>query len=370
MTPVDPVPELAIIVPVLNEAGAVGSFVERLAEQRDVDFELVFADGGSSDGTCGIIRELGARFSFPITLRSSPPGRGRQLNAAARCTTASWLLFLHVDSRLVDPCALRRGLDLLAEALDRQGGHAMAGHFALRFCDQGEGSPFGFYFYETKARLDRPECIHGDQGFLLPRRFFLEVGPFDETLSILEDNRLAERIRLQGRWLLLPAEIETSARRFLVEGLAERQVLNALIMNFAAIGWQDFFREASTIYRTQDQAGRLDLLPYLELIRHLLGGLPWQRKLELWQQTGRYVRSHGWQLALAWDARRSYQRKIPPGEGPMPTLAFFDRWYDRLTDNPVGRFAATLLVWGWFQALRLVLRLRSGRPWSAPGIFF
>jgi hypothetical protein len=72
----------------------------------------------------------------------------------------------------------------------------------------------------------------------------VKLGGFDETLELLEDNRFAEAVRKEGGWLLLPAEIVTSARRFETEGLAERQTLNALLMNFAAIGWDAFFRLA------------------------------------------------------------------------------------------------------------------------------
>ncbi|BCR05476.1 glycosyl transferase [Desulfuromonas versatilis] len=354
-------PELAVIVPVLNESAAVGPFVEALAEQREVRFELIFADGGSSDDTLKNISRLAGRFDFPIILRSSAAGRSRQLNTAAQGVQAPWLLFLHVDSRFPDPLALRRGIDALGAAIEAQGHQGVAGHFALRFYDHEGRAPFAYYYYETKARLDRPECTHGDQGFLLARRYFAEVGPFDETLPIMEDTRLAERIRQRGRWLLLPAEVETSSRRFVTEGLLARQVLNALIMNFAAIGWSEFFREAAAIYRRQDQARGLDLLPFLDKIRELLRAKGVAERLQLWWRTGGYVRRHGWQLALAWDAWRSFRRYIPPAQGPLAVLRVFDRWFDRLTDNPAGHLGATLLVWCWFNALWLLLRLRRAQ---------
>src|ERR1700674_5517741 len=84
----------------------------------------------------------------------------------------------------------------------------------------------------STGRHGRRECTHGDQGFLLRRGFFNAVGPFEESLPMLAETRFAEAVRNRGEWLLLPAEIQTSARRFEIEGLRERQTLNAIITNF------------------------------------------------------------------------------------------------------------------------------------------
>jgi len=245
---------------------------------------------------------------------------------------------------------LRRGLDALRGAIARRGDEAVAGHFALRFDLPPERRSLGYYFYECKARLGREQCIHGDQGFLLRRSFFEKVAPFDESLPLLEDTRMAEMIRRQGEWLLLPAEILTSIRRFEREGLYERQLLNALLMNFAAIGWTEFFRLAPDVYRQQDRARRLRLVPFLQLIRARLRALPWRRRFELWYRTGCYVRPQAWQLAFALDVRRNFRRGFLSGAGSCPLLAAFDRFYGPLTDHPPGRFAAALLVRVWFQA--------------------
>lgn len=86
------------------------------------------------------------------------------------------------------------------------------------------------------------------------------------SLPLLEDTRVAEKIRQAGAWILLPAEIRTSARRFEIEGLYERQLLSALLMNVAAIGWEAFFGAAPGIYRRQDRTQRLQLLPFLAKI--------------------------------------------------------------------------------------------------------
>ncbi|HEY7744738.1 MAG TPA: TIGR04283 family arsenosugar biosynthesis glycosyltransferase [Desulfuromonadales bacterium] len=354
--------ELSIIVPILNEAETLPALFAMLSWQERVAFELILADGGSTDGTAALAEGLAATSTFACRLLHCEKGRGRQLNAGARAAVAGTLLFLHADSAFPDAQALRRGLDTLAAVIARRGDCRAAGRFALRFDVPPDRYGFGYYYYECKARLGRPEGIHGDQGFLLPRTFFDSLGSFDETLALLEDNRFAEAVRREGEWLLIPAEVVTSARRFEAEGLYERQILNALIMNFGAIGWDDFFRAASGIYRQQDITGRLRLLPFFRLIRDLLRQLPVHRRLGLWYRTGVYVRPNAWQLAFALDVRRNFRRGVPAGGGRTPLLDWFDRWYEPLTDHPPGRLAAAGLVWLWFQLTMLRLRVLNEGP--------
>jgi len=231
--------QLSIIIPLLNEAESLPALLDDLGRQEGIPFEVILVDGGSVDDTADLAAKRSAESPFPCRVLQSAKGRGRQLNAGAAAARGDLLLFLHADSAFADPQALQRGVAALAAAREARGHTRVAGHFALRFARSSDEPSFAYAYYQAKARLDRPECTHGDQGFLLHRDFFAAVGPFDETLPLLEDTRLAERIRREGEWLLLPAEIATSARRFESEGLYPRQALNAVIMNFATPGRQN-----------------------------------------------------------------------------------------------------------------------------------
>lgn len=341
--------ELSVIIPVLNEAVALPYLFRTLALQEEIDMEVIVCDGGSTDGTVELTQSLSADVPFPVRVVTSLPGRGLQLNIGARTAAGATLLFLHADSRFPDRLAFRKGLNHLTATIAEKGHDRVAGHFALRF-DRKEPSPsWGYYHFECKARLDRPECTHGDQGFLFRRGFFDAVGPFGESLPMLAETRFAEAVRAVGLWLLLPADIHTSARRFETEGLRERQTLNAIITNFAAVGWETFFRETPRLYGSQDAAGRLDLPSALRAIDRRMTSLPWSERMRLWHATGRYVRDNAWQLALARDTRRNFLRGLSVGEGELPALAFYDRYLDRFTDHPPGRLAAALLTWLWLR---------------------
>ena len=55
-------PKVSVVVPVYNEVGMLDEIAERVhkvfTDLKDYDYELVFFDDGSSDGTCRKIEEL------------------------------------------------------------------------------------------------------------------------------------------------------------------------------------------------------------------------------------------------------------------------------------------------------------------------
>ncbi len=341
--------ELSVIVPVLNETTTLAGLFRTLAAQQGVALELLVSDGGSTDSTVELAHRLGKEAPFPVTVIAAPHGRGRQMNAGAAASSGKTLLFLHADSAFPHPLALRRGLDTLAARLAGCGDGCVAGHFALHFRRSAPTPSLGLYYRECRARLHHPGCIFGDQGFLLRREFFSRVGPFAESLPVLEDVRLAEKVSAAGEWLLLPAEIHTSARRFEREGMRERLILNAILMNFAAIGREGFFLKIADLYRSQDRTDRLDLTPLLGKIDRLIRDLPRRDRLALWYATGVYVRGHAWQVPFFLDVQHRFHVGLPPGEGPAPRLAFYDRFIDPLTDHAGGRLAAAVLTRLWFR---------------------
>lgn len=51
---------LAVVVPVYQEAAGITPTLEALAAQRDADFDVVFVDNGSTDGSADVIRAFAA----------------------------------------------------------------------------------------------------------------------------------------------------------------------------------------------------------------------------------------------------------------------------------------------------------------------
>jgi rSAM/selenodomain-associated transferase 2 len=354
-------PTLSIIVPVLNEVATIAPFLQGLARQERVTFEVIICDGGSTDGTLAAAAPLTDAFPCGLTLLAGARGRGRQMNAGATAAKGKWLLFLHADTEFPDPHALRKGINDLTERSTTNGHDQTAGRFALKFDTGGKETPFGYCFCEGKARLDRSGCVLGDQGFMLTREFFSTVGSFDESLPVAEDVEFAERVRAHGEFLLFPAEILTSPRRFETEGYRERQTLNAMIMGLLFTGQQRILQALPGIYQVQNQSRTLNLEPFFREIAALIALLPVKERLVFWYRIGAYVRSNAWQLAYALDLRRNYRRGITEGVEETPLLARYDRYLDRLTDHPPGRLLTAGLVRAWFSLAGSWPRLREGK---------
>lgn len=349
-------PELSVIVPVLNEGPHLVSFLASLAKQRGVNFELILCDGGSVDGSFAVLSEKLRAFPFACRVVHSGPGRGRQLNAGAAAGRAPYLLFLHADSIFGDSYALFQGYSALKNAHELAGHTSIAGHFALVFHGHSAGNSWVYHHSAAKARLHRPYCVHGDQGFMLARSFLEALGGFDESLPFLEDVRLAKKVLSRGRWLLLPALLATSARRFESEGYARRQTLNALILACEDAGFGDWLSDLPEIYREQAACGRMRTGPFFRAIARKVRGLKRSERLKLWGRVGAFVCENAWQLGLMLDTARHYRRRLAPGQGKLTMLGVFDRYVAPGARLPLCRYPAALLAWLWFR-----WRLLTGR---------
>ncbi len=85
---------LCIIVPILNEAQRLPRLLDELAPLQRQGVEVILVDGGSDDGSAGMVEAAG------FTLVRSARGRARQMNAGAALARGDTLLFLHADTRL------------------------------------------------------------------------------------------------------------------------------------------------------------------------------------------------------------------------------------------------------------------------------
>ena len=342
-------PELSIVVPILNECQNLPSLISTLERQQGVAFELIFCDGGSQDGSRQILNDLIGTVPFACQLLVSEPGRAKQLNTGAAHSRADMLLFLHADSIFENRHALAMGLASLQSAHQQFGHQKIAGHFPLYFVRRSADQSWAFYHYAWKTRMHRPYCIHGDQGFLLSRDFFSMVGPFDESLPFLEDVRLAKNIQNYGQWLLLSDVIGTSARRFEDEGFYQRQVLNALVLACEDAGCGAWLDSLPGLYRQQSACNRLCLGPFFTEIAGKVGLLEWKERLRFWRKIGVFVCGNAWQLAMMADTWRHYRKGGPVGQGRLAITEWFDKFATPLIRQSLGIWLAAILTWIWYR---------------------
>ena len=328
-----------------------------LAAQEEIDLEVILCDGGSSDDSQRLCSDLGSDAAFAVQAITAPRGRGQQMNAGAAIARSDLLLFLHADSRFKRTDALRIAVSAYRE-MSHEAAGPVAARFRLRFRRQDARPSLAYCFFESKARLNRSDCIRGDQGFLLQRSLFDSLGRFDTSLPFLEDVRLAAAAAGRAEWLLLPAEISTSARRFETEGLYERQVTNAIITDAVAAGWMDFFNALPGLYHCSSVSGRLQLFPLLDGIRTLLAAKSAAWRHSFWRATGRHVAGNIWQLFFWLDVRSSFSSGDCPDDVFTHKLRWFQRNLERHTCGPLAETVTAAAVWIWFR----VMLIRHRRP--------
>ena len=207
--------KLSVVIPTLNAQQVLPSTLENLMEGvfAGVIGDLVIVDGGSSDATNTIAKEVGATFL------EATPSRGGQIFAGVSACKCDWVLILHADSRLSQGWA-----ELIPAAPDPE----RAYYFQLQFDAIG----FAAWWVAKWANL-RSKIFalpYGDQGILIHKSLLASVGGYP-TASLMEDVILARK--LGRRLTALPITITTSAEKYNAQGWLHRGFRNlALLFQF------------------------------------------------------------------------------------------------------------------------------------------
>lgn len=207
--------KISVVIPVFREEG-IAALLDDLLGRDDTGepgqgFEIIVVDGAPEADTLRRIHD------HPVTLLTSPPGRGVQQNAGAQAAHGDILLFLHADTILP-----ANAFTLIRQALRD---HALSGGaFSLAYEPRTPGLTFLAAAANLRSGFTR--APYGDQAIFVRRSVFTGLGGFPPT-PIMEDLEFMTRLRRRGhRIRILSAAVRTSARRQLREGLLRCTVRN------------------------------------------------------------------------------------------------------------------------------------------------
>lgn len=197
---------LSVIVPTLDEAGAIQATLEPLQGWRRRGAEVLVVDGGSLDGTPALAGPLAD------AVVAGPRGRARQMNAGAARARGTALLFLHADTRLPADAeqAVRAALD----------GGRRWGRFDVRLDGARRHPLLKAVGALMNARSRLTGIATGDQALFMTRRAFDAVGGFPDQ-PLMEDVAISAALkRTAGRPACLREQALTASRRWEEGGIA------------------------------------------------------------------------------------------------------------------------------------------------------
>lgn len=211
---------LSIIVPTYNESPNISRIVEGF---RRTPAEWIVVDGGSRDDTVSRLGGAGLR------VLTSTKGRAVQMNIGAAAASGDWLIFLHADTTLPD-ATVAYLFDHLARYPETN-----AGAFTFRM----EHSKWRYRYLEfyVKWRCRLLKLPFGDQAIFVRKSLFEELGGFDESLPVMEDVDFVRKLNRRPGFVVLPAAVFTSARRYEQEGFLRRSAKNLLMQVLYKFGF-------------------------------------------------------------------------------------------------------------------------------------
>jgi rSAM/selenodomain-associated transferase 2 len=217
---------ISVVIPTLNAEATLAATLTALvpAAVDGLVREVIVVDGGSTDRTVDIVEDAGAQ------LMRKSGGRGYQLTVGAMRAKQPWLLFLHADTML--EAGWEREASAFMERTDAKPDRASAGVFRFALDDVGAKPRLLERLVAARCALLR--LPYGDQGLLIQRQLYEEVGAF-RPLPLMEDVDFVRRLG-RRRMTLLSARAVTSADRYRRDGYLRRSVRNLMCLTLYFAG--------------------------------------------------------------------------------------------------------------------------------------
>lgn len=193
---------ISFIIPAHNEETLIGRTLSALHASALVQgepYEIMVADDASTDRTAAIASEHDARV-VAVNRRQIAATR----NAGARAATGDLFFFVDADT-MVTQRVLRAALRALR-------GGAVGGGCTVRF-DEGRLPLYAVVVERVLPSIQQAIGMAAGCFLFCTRKAYFAAGGFDEAMDWGEEVAFAQRLRRQGRFVILRESVITSARK-------------------------------------------------------------------------------------------------------------------------------------------------------------
>lgn len=213
-------PVISIIIPTLNEEVRLGGLLTYLKKNSGESVaEIIIADGGSTDRTTSIAEKQQVNI-----VHCRKKGRAAQMNEGAAAAAGPVLYFLHADTTPPPKFATH-----INHALKK--GYR-CGCFRLSFDDSHPALKLYGWFTRFPLTLFR----FGDQSLFVKKELFQKVGGYDESLIVMEDQKIVRELKRRAEFKVLKQSVITSSRRYKLNGEIRLQLVFSLIVLLYYLG--------------------------------------------------------------------------------------------------------------------------------------
>lgn len=212
--------QLSIIIPTFNEERHLKMLLPYLRNNSSGYLaEIIIVDCGSSDNTIGVARAHGAK-----VITTDKKGRARQMNLASLEAKGEVLYFVHADTippsgfdkLIIDSIKVGRNAGCFTSIFDWN-------HPFLRFCNFFSRLPFWF-------------CRGGGQTLFVAKHLFNSLKGFDESMTIMEEYELIDRLKTSTKFKIVKKNAITSARDYRENGPFKLQFIYACVFVLYSLG--------------------------------------------------------------------------------------------------------------------------------------
>ena len=199
---------ISVIIVAYNEAEWIHSIISELEKQNHPDFEILLADGGSTDETVSLAKQRGVQ---TVTCRR---GKSSQMNDASKKVTGNVLFFVHADMTFP-----KNTLLTIKEHIDKG---FDGGGFSNVFDEHNKkikriGNWMNLRFFDRREQSDKG-IFYGDNGIFVKKEVFEQLNGFKEV-PIMEDYDFSNRMRKKYNVVKIKKPVITvSARRHAKSG--------------------------------------------------------------------------------------------------------------------------------------------------------